>query len=294
MNQLVWHITNTIAYLNQFRGKTFLIKLGGSILDNDTLIESMCADLKLLKQAGINIIIVHGGSKAINSALTMHNIESQFIDGLRVTSLAAMNIIEMVLCGQVNTLLVRKLNHIGIQAVGLAGSDGNMLLCDYYSKQHGYVGTISSVDCSPIMQLISRQSTTSDIIPVIAPVGVDKQGNPMNINADHAAAELAVALQVDKLIYLTDQDGIYDQHGTLLSELCYAELNKLIDNKTVYGGMLTKVRAILSVLENNSNDIHILNGNTNHVLFEELFTVNGVGTLCKQTTNTQQPKEAVV
>ena len=286
-------IVDTISYLNQFRGKTFLIKLGGSILHNDTLIASLCFDLKLLKQAGINIIIVHGGSKAINQALAEYHAKSEFIDGLRVTSSQNMKIIEMVLCGHVNKLLVRKLNHIGIQAVGLSGSDNNMLQCDHYSKQHGYAGTVNSVNVEPVTQLISAKSNAFDVIPVIAPVGVNNKGEAMNVNADHAASHLAIGLKVDKLIYLTDQDGIYDKDKNRLSELSYHDLMALIKDETVYGGMLIKVKAILTALQQHLNSVHILNGSKKHILIQELFTVNGVGTLCKTTNITKPKREAI-
>ncbi len=274
-------IIDTLAYASQFRNNTFLIKLGGSVLHDDALIKSLCDDLKILKNVGIKIILVHGGSKAINQYLAVNNIESNFVDGLRVTSPEAMKVIEMVLCGHVNQLLVRKLNHIGIDAIGLTGADNNMLQCDYYSEAHGCVGTIRSVNTSPISHLLAHQDSNFYSIPVIAPIGVDVDGNPMNINADFAASYIATAMQVDKLIYITDQDGIYDKNGKVFSELSCEELLELINNKTVGGGMLTKVNAILSALNANLNHVHILNGNKKHVLIEEFFTAHGVGTLCK-------------
>ncbi len=276
----VAQLTDAIAYANQFRGKTFLIKLGGSILDDTANFKHICVDLKLLTQAGIQVVVVHGGSKAINQTLQALNIESTFIDGLRVTSLAAVKVIEMVLCGQVNKQLVRQLNHIGISAVGLSGCDNNMLLCHQYSQQHGYVGMVKKVNIEPIKQLVQYGSSPNSIIPIIAPIGVNDKGQPMNINADYAASQLAIALKVDKLIYLTDQDGIFDKKGRLVSEISVMELEKLIVNKTVHGGMLTKAKAIVTALKAHLHHLHILNGNRKHVLIEELFTAKGVGTLC--------------
>lgn len=277
-NHSIHSILETLSYSNQFKGNTFLIKVGGSILDNEVLIKSLCQDLKILKQAGIKIILVHGGSKAIHQHLTINSIESEFLDGLRVTSPEAMKIIEMVLCGHVNPLLVRKLNHIGINAVGLSGADSNMLQCHYYGKAHGCVGHIHSVNTSPISHFLRNQVLNS--IPVIAPVGVDAEGNAMNINADFAASHIAIAMKVDKLIYITDQDGIYDEKGTIYSELSCVALEELIGNKIVSGGMLTKAKAILAALNANLNHVHILNGNKKSALIEELFTSQGVGTLC--------------
>ncbi len=274
-------IMDTLTYANQFRGNTFLIKLGGSILHDDQLIKTLCDDLKILKNTGIKIILVHGGSKAINQYLEINNIPSEFVDGQRVTTPEAMKIIEMVLCGHVNKVLVRKLNNIGIDAIGLSGTDNNMLQCDYYSKEHGCVGTIHAVNTDPIKYLLTHQNFGFDSIPVIAPIGVDADGNAMNINADFAASHIATAMQVDKLIYITDQDGIYDKNGKVFSVLSREDLLTLIDNTTVDGGMLVKVKAILSALNTNLNHVHILNGNKPHVLIEEFFTEHGVGTLCK-------------
>ncbi len=278
-------IIDAIAYVNQFRGSTILIKLGGSILHDDELIKSLCVDLKLLKGAGIKVIIVHGGSKAINKYLEINQIKSHFVDGLRVTSPEAMKIIEMVLCGHVNKVLVRKLNTIGIQATGMSGADNSMLQCEAYSEVHGQVGTVRTVNTRFVTQVLAQDDTDYETIPVIAPIGVDSAGNPMNINADYAASHLAAALKVDKLIYLTDQDGIYDQQGEVYSQLLDTQLLQLIRGKIVEGGMLAKTKAILSALASGLNHIHILNGSKKHVLLEELFTVNGVGTLCRKNVS---------
>jgi len=281
-NDYIASIINTVSYVNKFHGNTILIKLGGSILHSPELIASLCDDLKLLKDSGIKIIIVHGGSKAINKYLSINNIESEFLNGLRVTSVEAMKIIEMVLCGHVNNILVRKLNSIGMNAVGLSGADNNMLQCDYYSKQHGCVGRINTVNTAPISRILLQHGTPFDAIPVIAPIGVDTNGNPMNINADYAASHIASALNVDKLIYMTDTDGICDKKGNIYSELSSRDLMELTEIKTVKGGMLTKAKAILSAINNGLNHIHIINGNKRHILIEEIFTVNGAGTLCKK------------
>ncbi len=274
-------IINTLSYANQFRGKVFLIKLGGSVLNDERLIQSICNDVKLLKEAGIKVLIVHGGSKAINEYLTINNISSNFVDGLRVTSKEAMNIIEMVLCGHVNKLLVRKLNSIGLHAIGFSGADNNLLQCHYYSEQHGKVGEIHSVNAGLISTFLTKNEDYFDCIPVIAPVGVDHQGNPLNINADYAASQVAKAIKADKLIFITDQDGIYDKNGSIYSVLSRDELLELIKSKSVEGGMLTKVKAILEALNEDLTHVHILNGKKKHSLIEEFFTIHGVGTLCK-------------
>ena len=279
--QAISELLASIDYVNQFRGKTFLIKLGGAILENATNLKHLCKALKLLTEVGIHIVIVHGGSTAINQVLKQHQIESTFVDGQRVTSLEAMNVIEMVLCGHVNKQIVRQLNHIGIQATGLSGSDNSMLVCDAYSHEHGYVGLIKSVNTQPIAWVMQSGKTAVDCIPIIAPIGVNEFGQPMNINADYAACELAIALQVDKLIYLTDQDGILDAHGKVISEISKEALNDLVTKQIVHGGMLTKSKAILVALNAHLNHVHVLNGNHPHALIQELFTTDGVGTLCQ-------------
>ncbi|MCP4474697.1 MAG: acetylglutamate kinase [Gammaproteobacteria bacterium] len=275
-------IIDTLAYSNQFFGHTLLIKLGGSILNDDQLIKSLCEDLKLLRGAGIRIVLVHGGSKAIKRELDLNHITTEFIDGLRVTPPNVMDIIEMVLCGRVNKLLVRKLNSIGMSAIGLSGSDNSMLQCDYLSRQHGCTGRIKAVNIDAITNVLSFQGKDFGSIPVIAPIGIDDEGQPMNVNADIAACHIANALAVDKLIYLTDQDGIYDNHGQLLSQLSGSELEYLITEGIVTDGMLVKVSAILDALNDKMSQVHMLNGKKAHILIEELFTVQGVGTLCKK------------
>jgi acetylglutamate kinase len=276
-------IVDALDYMHRFHGQTILIKLGGSILDDPRCVTRLCQDLQLLNRVGIKIILVHGGSKAINHALTIHQIDSQFIDGLRVTSQEAMQVIEMVLCGHINTGLVKQLNYIGMRTIGLTGADDNLLQCDYFSQQHGFVGKVRQVNLKPITSILNATDSPACPIPVIAPIGVDRQGNALNINADIAACEIAMAAGVDKLIYLTDQNGIFDETGRLLSSLDTDQLQRLIDHEIVKDGMLTKVRAILTALQTHLNDIHIINGQRPHALIEELFTVSGIGTLCRTT-----------
>lgn len=280
--QPVFSIMEALSYASRFHGHLMLIKIGGSILNKESLITSLCEDIQLLKKNGIKVVLVHGGSKAINEYLDIHQVDSHFIDGLRVTSEKAIKVIEMVLCGHVNKLLVRKLNSIGLNAVGLCGSDDSMLKCDYYSSQHGFVGKIKQVFPEAILNLLSFQDALHGSIPVIAPIGVDEEGNPLNINADVAASEIAHALKVNKLIYLTDQEGVYDEQGHVYSELKEDELALLVEKGIVKDGMLVKVKAILAALQSDLNEIHILNGNKPHILIEELFTLTGAGTLCKK------------
>lgn len=279
-NQTMKKILNILAYNHKFSGCKFVIKIGGSVLQDETLVASICSDIQLLTSVGIKIIVIHGGGNAISQHLSKLHIESQFIDGLRVTPKKIMDIIEMVLCGHVNTKLVRMFGAAGLNTIGLTGADSSMLQCAYYSDAHGCVGVVKKTNTDIVSNVL-----TSDFIPVIAPIGVDVDGNAMNINADCAASVLAEQLQADKLIYLTDQDGIYDENGAIYSELSQVDLLNIIDRKIVQGGMLTKSKAILKALNGHLNDIHILNGKISHVLIEELFTVEGIGTLCKKSVS---------
>lgn len=257
--------------------QTILIKAGGSILHEAQKIADLCANIKIIQQAGFKVILVHGGSKAINAALAKHKVPSEFIDGLRVTSKAAIKIIEKVLCEEVNALLVNQLNNLGMEALGVSGAYQQMLLCDYYSKQHGFVGEIKAVNTSWIQELEANK------IPIISTIGVDKEGHPLNVNADMAASHIANALQVHKLIYLTDQEGIYDSKGNLFSDLSAQNLEMLIKKSIVSGGMLVKVQSILTSLKAGLNNILILNGNCKNALLEVIFNKKKMGTLCKVT-----------
>lgn len=279
---------NALANANNLHEKKILIKVGGSILDNEAAIENLCADIKVLTDAGMKLVLVHGGSKAINRHLAIHNIESSFVDSLRVTSAAAMTIIEMVLCGNINKLLVRKLNSFGINAVGISGTDNAMLQCDYYSKTHGYVGAVKKVNPVTAIQLMSTS------IPVIAPIGVDKTGNAMNINADYAASHLASALNVDQLIYLTDQDGIYDPYKSIYPELSNNDLRRLITKKIVADGMLVKTKAILSALNNGFCQVLIMNGNSKNILLRKILASENIGTICKSHSSFHDSLEAAL
>jgi acetylglutamate kinase len=256
--------------------KLLLIKAGGSILQDEQLILSLCADIKAIADRGHKIILVHGGGKAINEALTEHGVASQFIDGLRVTSSFAIEIIERVLYQQVNKNLVSQLNHSGVSAIGLSGAENQMLLCDLYSQQHGYVGDITTVNPTNI-----KQSCSLDAIPVIATLGVNKEGEVLNINADMAACHIANTMKVDQLIYLTDQDGIYNHEGKLFPKLNKENLNSLIHHAIVSGGMLVKVNAILASLKAGLNQILVLNGKHKQILLDAILYEKQPGTLCQ-------------
>lgn len=274
-------VMDTLGYVRRFAGETVLVKLGGAALQDLNIVEQLCRDLALVRSVGISVVLVHGGGPAINRELELHGLTWEFKDGQRVTTPAMMDVVEMVLCGQVNRKIVRALNASGVRAVGLSGTDARLLKCRAASRELGRVGKVESVDTSVLKTLLDTQSDTgAGLIPVIAPVGYGADGSAFNINADTAASRVTQALGIRKLIYLTDQDGIWDADKQILSEVDAGELENLIETGVVQGGMLAKVRAILDALRNGVEQVHILNGQRPHALIEELFTAGGVGTVC--------------
>lgn len=272
----------TLGYVRRFTGKTILIKLGGAALQDSDLVNSICADLVRIRAVGVSLVLVHGGGPSINQELTRRGITWEFIDGQRVTTPEMMDVIEMVLCGSVNRRIVRTLNEAGVKAIGMSGTDAGTLMCKPADERLQQVGKIMQVNPEVIHSILNTQ-TGSEIgsIPVIAPVGLGKSGEAYNINADWAASRVAEALNVKKLIFLTDQDGILNAGGQLIPELDAGELETLIETGVVKGGMLAKVQTVLHALRNGVTDVHVLNARHPHGLIEELFTDRGVGTVCR-------------
>ncbi len=272
-------VIHTLKYVRRFSGQSILVKLGGSALQDVELVKTLCEDLALIRSIGISIVLVHGGGPIISEELTRRGIKSEFFEGQRITTPEMIDVIEMVLCGKINRRIVRTLNNCGIKAVGLSGTDANMLLCRGDEPKLQNVGVIQSVN-TEFLSMYLKKDERQTIIPVIAPVGVDEDGQALNINADWAASRITQALGINKLIYLTDQDGILDSNGKLISELDSAELEDLIRKGIVTGGMLAKTKTILHALKNKVQNIHIINSKRPHSLIEELFTNSGIGTVC--------------
>lgn len=286
-------ILATLSYVKRFSGQTVLIKLGGAALQKPGHVESLCEDLSLLRSVGLSIVLVHGGGPMINAELNARGIGWKFIDGQRVTTPEIMEVVEMVLCGVVNRRIVKTLNHAGIPAVGISGTDASTLLCRPAGSMLGQVGVIEQVNTSVIHSIMNSQTKSGlGAIPVIAPVGLGLEGDTMNVNADWAASRIAQSLQVKKILFLTDQDGIMDKEGKLMPELDAGELEALIDSGTVTGGMLAKTRTILDALKNGVGAIHVLNASKPHALIQELFTDNGVGTVCRLRSRPTSSGEA--
>lgn len=275
-------VVATLEYVRQFSGSTILIKLGGAALQDASLVDSICEDLIRIRSVGVSVVLVHGGGPAINEELARRGIEWSFIEGQRVTTPEMVDVIEMTLCGKVNRRIVRALNTAGVKAVGLSGTDAGTLICKPADERLGRVGQIEKVSTSLISAILHLQNDMgAPAIPVVAPLGLGRDGLAYNINADWAASRIASALGVTKMLFLTDQDGILDKNGTLIPELDAAELENLIESGVVHGGMLAKARTIVHALKHRVTDVHILNARRPHGLIEELFTDGGVGTVCR-------------
>jgi acetylglutamate kinase len=280
-------LSEALPYMREFAGETFVIKYGGSAMGNKELSQTFARDVVLLKQVGINPIIVHGGGPQISQMLEKLKIQSSFIDGLRVTDAATVEIVEMVLSGSINKQIVTEINAAGGMAMGISGKDGNLISARKLRRTKkdpdsnieqildlGFVG--EPTDINPEALVFFEES---DIIPVIAPIGLGDNGETYNINADSAAGAIAAALAAHKLIMLTDVPGVLDKEGKLISRLTFNEAQKFLRNGTISGGMIPKVETCMDALSNHAEAAHILDGRIPHVLLLELFTEHGTGTM---------------
>lgn len=271
-----------LGYVKQFAGSTVVVKLGGSILQDDGLLAQICEDLATVRAVGVRVVLVHGGGPAINEELTRRGMTWEFVEGLRVTTPEMMAVIEMTLCGLVNRRIVRALNHTGLRAVGFSGMDAGTLICRQADKRLQQVGEVERVNTQLIDEILMMEDELGYRgIPVIAPIGAGRGGQSYNVNADWAASQIASALGVTKMLFLTDQDGILDTQMNLIPELDAGELLQLIEDGVVKGGMLAKARTILHAIQNKVTDVHIMNARRPHAIVEELFTDHGVGTVCR-------------
>ncbi|MCI6869722.1 MAG: acetylglutamate kinase [Selenomonadales bacterium] len=281
-------LIEALPYIQEFYGKTIVIKYGGNAMINDDLKNKVMEDVSLMKYIGMRPVIVHGGGPDITQFLKKVGKQSDFISGLRVTDEETVEIAEMVLDGKVNSDIVNLLNHRGVRAVGLSGKDAGLIraskkLATVYdgdghkeSVDIGYVGQVDSIDAKILVDLIAN-----DYIPVIAPIGVGEDGESYNINADYVAAEIAGALKAEKLLLLTDTEGVYknfEDKDTFISSLTADEAREYIKNGVISGGMIPKIEACLKSLESGTNKIHIIDGRQPHSIILELLTSEGIGT----------------
>ena len=280
-------LVKALPFIKKYHNKTIVIKYGGSAMVNPVAREQFIQDIVLMKYVGINPVIVHGGGPEINEMLQKIGKESKFIDGNRVTDEETVEIVEMVLSGKVNKGIVADINKYGGKAAGLSGKDGNMVFVekkfaevDGEKIDIGFVGEIKEINTEVIKLL-----EPNDVIPVISSIGVDKNGQTYNINADYVAGAIAGKLQADRLVFLTDVDGIlldYNNKQTLIDEIDVEKVNDLIERGIISGGMLPKVNTCLDAIENGVENVVILNGKLEHSLLLELFTEEGAGTLIKK------------
>ena len=271
-------LSEALPYIQQFAGRTVVVKYGGAAMKDNALKDKVIRDIVFLSSVGVRPVVVHGGGPEINSWLDKLGIEPQFKDGLRVTDAATMDVVEMVLVGRVNKELVSLINCAGTLAVGLCGKDGNLIKARHMGKEGiGFVGEVSSVDAKLVESLVN-----SGYVPVISSVAADETGQAHNINADTVAGEIAAALGAEKLILLTDTPGIlqdYEDPSTLLTKLDIQQARELIGKGIVAGGMIPKVNCCVRSLAQGVRAAHIIDGRIPHALLLEIFTDDGIGSM---------------
>lgn len=280
-------LSEALPYLRQFADETFVIKYGGAAMGDAALSRQFAEDIVLLKHVGINPIVVHGGGPQIGKMLERLQIQSSFVDGLRVTDAETVQIVEMVLSGSINKHIVSEINAAGGTAIGISGKDGQLIEARKLRRHKrdpdsniekildlGFVGEPVRINPTVIQEFAE-----SNIIPVIAPIGMGANGETFNINADTAAGAIAAALAAAKLMVLTDVPGVLNKEGNLISELSISEAHKLIESEVVTGGMIPKLETCIHALQNDVETAHILDGRLPHVLLLETFTKFGAGTM---------------
>jgi acetylglutamate kinase len=279
-------LIEALPYIRRFYGTTIVVKYGGHAMVDDQLKADFARDITLMKFTGLNPVVVHGGGPQINRVLDQMGMQCKFIKGMRLTDEATMDVVEMVLGGKVNKEIVAQVNQQGGKAVGLSGKDGGLIRA---KKLHivfqenentppeiidpGLVGQVEQIDPS-IINTLSRQG----FIPIIAPVGAGDSGETFNINADLVAGSVAMALSAKRLIFLTDVDGVLNLSGDLISSIDMEDIDRMMKEKTISGGMIPKIECALEALKNGVEKVHIINGNKRHALLLELFTDKGIGT----------------
>ena len=280
-------LTEALPYIQRFTGKTFVVKFGGNAMVDTELQNNFARDIVLMKTVGLNPVVVHGGGPQIGELLNRLSIESEFVDGMRVTDSKTMDVVEMVLGATVNKQIVNLINQNGGQAIGVTGKDGNLINAKKMEVTRqtpamkapeiidiGHVGEVKSINRSVIDLLVG-----SDFIPVIAPIGVGSEGESYNINADLVAGKVAEVLQAEKLILLTNVAGLQDKSGEVLTGLTTRRVDELIADGTIHGGMLPKISCALEAVKSGVSSAHIIDGRVPHSVLLEILTDDGVGTL---------------
>lgn len=277
-------LMEALPYIQQFKDKIVVIKYGGSAMIDETLKKSVIRDITLMKLVGIKPVVVHGGGKKINEVLARVGKESVFLDGLRVTDDETMEIAEMVLSGNINKEIVQMFQGQGLQAVGISGKDANTIIAEKKmpdGKDIGWVGEIKQVNTQLLLSLMEQ-----GFVPVVAPIATDEENNTYNINADYVASGLGVALKAEKVVYLTDVEGVMrniNDPESILSRIALEDIDSLIDDKVIQGGMIPKLQNCKKSILEGVNKVHILDGRQEHCLLLELFTNSGIGTMIYKT-----------
>ncbi|MCX2978178.1 acetylglutamate kinase [Candidatus Marimicrobium litorale] len=287
-------LTEALPYIQRFTGKTIVVKFGGNAMVDPALHEHFARDVVLMKLVGMNPVVVHGGGPQIGALLEKLNIQSEFVEGMRVTDAQTMDVVEMVLGGSVNKEIVSSINRNGGKAIGVSGKDGQMIRAKKMTvsrpgPEHGapeivdigHVGEVDQID-TEVLQVI----LDSNFIPVIAPIGVGEDGSTYNINADLVAGTLAQVLQAEKLMLLTNIAGLLDKQGEILTGLTTEQVDALIADGTISGGMLPKIRCALAAVKSGVNTAHIIDGRVPHAVLLETFTDEGMGTLISNKQQT--------
>lgn len=274
-------LIEAIPYIRRFAGSIVVVKYGGSAMVDENLKKSVIQDIAMLKYIGLKPVVVHGGGKEITGLLDRLGKKSEFLDGLRVTDEETAQVAEMVLSGSIAKALVDELESVGIKAVGISGKDGRTMLCsrklDEKGRDLGFVGQIDKVDTTLLDTLLAN-----NFVPVVSPVGVDGHGNTYNINADYAASAVAGALSAQKLVFLTDVEGILkdkDDPSSILRTLSKEQALSYIADGTIKGGMIPKVQCCIDGLEKGVESVHVLDGRVSHAILLEIFTTKGIGTM---------------
>lgn len=284
-------LREALPYIQRFKGKTFVVKLSGKVTDDRDHLISLCEELALLHQVGIRICVIHGGGKQLTELAKKMGVEQTIIEGRRVTDDETLEMAKMIFAGKINTDILAALRHRGIHAVGLSGVDGNIVHAERRPPKEivdratgestevdfGHVGDIIEIDARLLTILLDH-----DYLPVVSSLGADAEGKVFNINADTIASEIAIQLKAEKLVLLSDVDGIYLQAGepqTKLSRLSADEAEELINNRSATGGMIPKLQNIIQLLRRGVKSAHIINGNSRNSLLAEVFTDEGTGTM---------------
>ena len=279
-------LMEALPYIKKFKGKTFVIKYGGSIMKNEDSKKAFIEDVALMNLVGINVVIVHGGGPYISKFLNKLDVESNFIDGLRVTDKETVELVEMILSSKINKEIASKLCTHDISAVGISGRDSNLIKAKkkYIFKDNkkidiGYVGEVVDINEKLLIDLIENNH-----LPVISPIGCDLEGNIYNVNADYAASSISSCLKAEKLILLTDVKGIYkdlNDESTFISSINTEQIKEYIKSGIIKGGMIPKLECCIDALESGTKNIHLIDGRREHSILLEIFTNEGMGTMIK-------------